>query len=667
MGGAMIKQLVSLFLLATASAWAGLPPTSFQGQSDANSKTKFFFQTPFSQSTDLGGVKSLIETGNKNILPNPGFEAVSLGWTNTGANAPTIDSGSPATGKQDLAWTPAAATNTATSASITIPAGLQGQNGLLQCSYKSAGVLHALTVYNGTNTIATTGAIAGTGSYQYVSLNFVFPASGTIQAQIIAGDTTALNLDDCYLGAAINISNVSQIKELGSLTYLSTASCQWNATSVATFTNFSNVAACPTPSVTGSASAPGTKIPGITFASAPAGTYYFYVESEEFVLQFSMCTRMSDGTNASTSQCIDAQNTSTTATVSASTKVYRIVEATSQSNVTFQLQYHTNSNISGITAPFIRANTTADFHIHVLYIPPATSQAVNVSTSGGYWSGSMAGTGWTNTSNGSFADFAAGSGISLTQRQAANFATVTAAAGSLPGITFTPNINGGYLVCAHSSMAFNTGASTVTGTVRLIDSNSTVLNNNASAASTGTSNAIPFSECGLETISNAGTAITIKLQGEVNAASTMTLGPFTVGSAIEWLIIPITSSMPAPVFTGVVSSSTTGTERVERAAVGASGGSQGAPTLCTSNPCAIYAQSGSWLSSVTWNSTGSYTLNIASGEFSSAPTCVVSVVGGTLGVDFSGATNLSVSFTTFTTSTLAVANAAFNVVCMGPH
>lgn len=75
-----MKKLIAALLLWSFSASAGLPPTTIQGQSDATPKTKFSFQTPYYQSTDLGGIKTLIETGSTNVLQDPGVEATTIKW-----------------------------------------------------------------------------------------------------------------------------------------------------------------------------------------------------------------------------------------------------------------------------------------------------------------------------------------------------------------------------------------------------------------------------------------------------------------------------------------------------------------------------------------------------------------------------------------------------------
>lgn len=72
------------------------------------------------------------------------------------------------------------------------------------------------------------------------------------------------------------------------------------------------------------------------------------------------------------------------------------------------------------------------------------------------------------------------------------------------------------------------------------------------------------------------------------------------------------------------------------------------PSDCTSDPCTIYRQSNSFVSSVSRSSTGVYTVNFTGSYFSSPPTCVFTGIG-------SGAPRLF-SSTTAPTSTAVVVN-----------
>lgn len=130
-------------------------------------------------------------------------------------------------------------------------------------------------------------------------------------------------------------------------------------------------------------------------------------------------------------------------------------------------------------------------------------------------------------------------------------------------------------------------------------------------------------------------------------------GLSTAGSpstAANWV------QLSAPAGTTAVVSS--GSERIERVAV---------TSACSSSPCTIASQSGSWVSSITWSSTGSYTVNFATSTFSAAPSCNVSSTPGGHGIQISTITSSALSFVMFRTTTELPSNSGFHIICMGPR
>ncbi len=158
-----MKKLLALLLIYTQVSYAGLPPTTIKGQSDAAPVTKFNFETPFNQVTNLGGTTSLIETGNTNILINPGFEDGNVtGWAASGGSG-GVSSTFSATGALGLSWDSDSAAQTTTSDLITIPNGFKGNNGYAYCNIKtvSGTATHTFTVDDGTTNIVTPVTING--------------------------------------------------------------------------------------------------------------------------------------------------------------------------------------------------------------------------------------------------------------------------------------------------------------------------------------------------------------------------------------------------------------------------------------------------------------------------------------------------------------------------
>lgn len=212
----MFKQLIASLLLFTTVAQAGLPPTTLKGQSDATAKTKFFFQTPHNQTTDLGGVNALIETGNGNILPDPGFEASVSGWTASGGATATSNSTAKGTGAKGYDWDSNSAAQTLVSTSVTIPNGYQGKNGFFSCNIKtvSGTATHTIQADDGTNPIGSAFTIPAStttfiSTYNAGQGNFVFPSSGTVRIKLISvnANEPEIYIDDCVIALASNFSN----------------------------------------------------------------------------------------------------------------------------------------------------------------------------------------------------------------------------------------------------------------------------------------------------------------------------------------------------------------------------------------------------------------------------------------------------------------------------
>lgn len=222
-----MKKLIALILIST-QAFAGLPPTTTKGQSDASAKVKFQFQAPHNQFTNLGGISTLIETGNGNILPDPGFEASVSGWSASGGATATANSTAKGTGAKGYDWDSNSAAQTLQSTSVTIPAGLAGKNGIAYCNIKtvSGTATHTFTVNDGTNDIVTpitiqSSTTAFLGSNEGNKINFVFPAAGTtirIKLAAVNANEPEIYTDDCSIQLANNVYDAPLVTAWASYT-----------------------------------------------------------------------------------------------------------------------------------------------------------------------------------------------------------------------------------------------------------------------------------------------------------------------------------------------------------------------------------------------------------------------------------------------------------------
>ncbi|MBL0233166.1 MAG: hypothetical protein IPQ08_05835 [Chitinophagaceae bacterium] len=273
-----MRKLIAL-LLISSQAFAGLPPTTIQGQSDSSAKTKFGFQVPHNQSTDLGGIKALIETGNTNILKNPGFEGGSTGWTLSGTGSFTVDATAKGTGALGLNSSISTGGTTIKSDLVTIPNGYLGKNGVVSCDIKQASgtASRYLYVSDGTNPISTPTLInVNTNNFTENKINFIFPSSGSIQLvyEVVSGSGNQY-IDDCKISLADNIGSVSQAILLGGVKI---TGCNNDFSAPLTSSTLTSMVTSPPTGCVftpfGSATAPtGTARPAVGFPSMGIGSY----------------------------------------------------------------------------------------------------------------------------------------------------------------------------------------------------------------------------------------------------------------------------------------------------------------------------------------------------------------------------------------------------------
>lgn len=282
---------------------------------------------------------------------------------------------------------------------------------------------------------------------------------------------------------------------------------------------------------------------------------------------------------------------------------------------------------------------------------------INSNISGSYYSGYHDSTCSFSRTNTAYGAFTADATCALTQRQARGISA--AATGSvLPSLALTLPATGTYYICAYpnSYAAGNGGLRMTDGTTVIAESND--------QSTTRTEKAL----CGSYVASSLTPTIT--LEGK-SSSGAITIDTTSTNSAIEWTIFPVTNNMPAPVLVGSITSQATGALRFEflQFGGGASGGL--ATSSCTSTPCTIANQSGSWISSVARGSAGSYTATIAAGIFSSVPYCVGNAglfgvaTGGFANVNATNATTVNIN--AYSNAGTSLADNVITLFCMGPR
>lgn len=600
-----------------------------------------------------------------NLLKNPGFENGKAGWTASGGTFTYSTSNVVvATGTASGDWDSNAASQTL-SADAVISNGGQGFNsqpyvGMCRIKAASGTPTHTLEIFDGTNVVASTTIQTTTSTWiQNVTPVYTPGTTGntslTLRLTSQASNEPEIYVDDCFLGRAqgVDLSQVSQAQFLGAVKITGCAGF-WDNTS-STYADFPVQSGCSY-ATSGLALAPATNIPAIKFATIPPGELILQYEglAESGSTGVAGFFQFWDGTNTAREESEVLNSASANVRVPGITQ--SISYTTSQSNITLSIRGKVASGDN-----YLSGQTGLPGVIKVYFFPSQSQTAYRPDATPASWSGyHNAISGGCSTSSSTYADVSACTSIALTQTTNRNFGTVTTAGSSLPGITFTPPRVGTYQICAFPGVLSSTNANIG---VRLVDGSSTVINPGVPVlAPSGVSTSpIPTSVCG-EYVASSTASVTAKLQLGTNAG-TASIGQSnlpTGSAAIQWTIIELDAAMPTPLLINTVTSNSTGLERVERVAVTYSGGST--PT--------VVSQSGSWVSSITIIGTGDFRLNIASGEFSAAPSCVCLKLDVNSNGGFCGTPN-SFTSTTAEFRVRSAANALENddtyIICMGPH
>jgi len=595
-------------------------------------------------------------------LINPGAELGKVGWSvSTGSFS--IDTTNKSKGNASFAWNASAASQTFTSSAVTIPDGLKGQNGVLSCRIKAASgtATHTLAPYDGTNNLATAQTItSSTSMFQRTSVNFIFPTSGTIAARFTsAADEPSINIDECYLDLAegYNISQVSQATVVASARWAATTSCDWSTTSTS-FSNFGADSDCPSPTVEGNASAPSTKIPGLTFATLPEGDYYIVAKGAflKYNLDQYVWFRFSDGTNATTEQQIYVSG----AIYAISPNIVGRLKLTSpQSNVTLQIQAKVQTSV----AAHIDVGPVAGSPLEItVYRFPLSSEIAYQASAGGLEAGDIVATAASSCPVGTIA--ADGSDVSRSGYPRL-FSKLGTTYGTGDGSTTfgLPDYRGIFIrgVGTSSKLDYSAGgdvSSSALGTYTNDafqghfhsgngnGSNEFIYNRGGSGVLSALASGTVYDR----TTTPGGTASTDGTNGTPRTSSETR--PFYTSVTYCIRTVPAT---PAPVLVGSVTSNSAGAERIERASINDTG------------TCSIVSQSGSWVSSATVNGTGRCDLVITG--FSSRPscTCTVTNAGTASRTCHINGTPTSTSVSPYTLNAGTASSENFDIICMGPR
>lgn len=628
----------------------------------------------------------------RNLLRNPGFENGKLNWTaSAGSFTITTTTANVSTGLASGIWDPSATSQTLTATAVAIPAGYYARSGLAFCSFKTTATDDKLQVTDGTNVINEM-TIAPTSGYTKQVLNFVFPSSGNINLRVIsASDSAAISIDECYIGEASNLAQVTQSQVFGGATYPATTNCTWT-TSGTSYANYSADSDCTSPAgsnLRGFASAPATKVPGVTFSFLPPGKYHVVATGsfQKTTTTNQQCYwRIHDGTTAA----IGFKNSASGANILNSSELIGDFEyTTAQSNITFQVQAAADAGT--IACQVDASNTTyhsSGFSIQVyrfpsnaetVYKPDMLGWIVDANINGGNPSlGTSAVTSYTDLNDANLTLTRQSGSIPVgvacstpaSETQEVGDTTCTGSEGNESlGITFNAPTPGPVKACVSFAQNLSTGAGgNIQSIFELVETPSNALTvlqegnsriqgdlNIASASTT-----IPYPNlCGVFNFTSAGQK-TIRLfyeQGVGGSISqSIVLADGNSGNGyrdVHFVVTPLSQSVPTPL---IVNSVTMTGANVYR---------EGLATLNCDGSSAITSQEGSWVSSIGNISSGACTVNFVSGTFSAAPRCQATSLTAS-SILFSGtASTSSVSIGCRTDAGANCTAVDFNLECVG--
>lgn len=642
-GRSSMRILSTLLMLIAhgCNCYAQLPPTTLKGQRDSTAPTTFNYQVPFNQSTRTSGTNALVETGNNNLLVNPGFESTtfSTGWT---ASGDTFDGTLPPiigalyglkTARIEFF---SGANVTLTSQAVAVPPALYAGNGEASCTFlnqfSNTGV-YVLEAYNGTSVIGSISIEKNSTSIPTrTTLNFIMPLTGNIQMRVRSTAVgSIMYIDDCYLGAARNLNTATQ---MGSWTQYTPTLTNLPLSSSSLFYQVDG----PNINITGTITLSGTGSAGEARVGLPTG----------YTVSSGAAPTIRDvGRSISNSTTFSSPGWQGVILASGGNGYVTFGRDTTSTNGFTSLQG--NDASFGALTYSVWAKVPVEGLAGNVSFTPATSSFV--------WSGYHDNTCVWSRSSTSYGDFGTDASCALVEQQNSNAGTVTTVAGTLPGIVFTPTTTGLYEVCASTPMY---GSNAANHFLRLYDNTSSVVISEL-ADSTGVTLFAPYTLCGEVSVSSVGSTRDIRLQGATPAGS-ITIGVSGASGnvnqgSVYWTVKRVTQNVPAPVLVGSVTTSGTTTERIERAIVTNNG-----------STCSVTTQSGAWITSISRSGAGVCDITFASGNFSASPSCVgvdSGGMGGAATVQFVSTTATSTTSATKSGGTLT--DGTFMMICMGPR
>lgn len=592
-------------------------------------------------------------SSTKNYVKNPNCAKNTIGITKSGgtlAKGTTTplndDSGS------ECEIDASSSGQTYTWALNTFGQGMKGQNCEARFVYEGDASLYKAYINNGATKITTDLQLeSSTSGAKTVSINFPcgdLSAANTLVIESTSASAAAFSTAKVYGGLATNLSNVAQASFVGGVVYPAQTNCKWSSTAVIGDVTDAD---CTTRTLTGSAAAPSSTWPGLSFSNLPPGEYVVYATGVGETADAVSCNYgISDGTT--TTSIISTNTGSATPNYIPLSMVGRFTYTTAQSSVNFRIKLGNPQATSTCSLSNGATTDNTQTELKVYRIPSSTELALNSNKTPWYINANLAG-GDADLGTSDVASYTELTNSALTLTPVAGSAPVgvmcsgtnaaaapttstsTCAAGNESlGINFDIPEAGTYRVCAFFGHAVDLNAASTAAYVgfQLVETATnaqTILQQGGARTPTAFEivagsginhrHTKPVTNCGFFTFSSVGTK-GIRLMYEQDVVGAI-IGSSVTASAVasygqadvRFEVTPVTRQIPMPLVVNSVTSNSSGLTRIEYATVTPTNGST----------CTINSQSGSWLSSTTPNAAGDCTLTFTSGIFSSSPVCTL--------------------------------------------
>jgi hypothetical protein len=613
--------------------------------------------------------------GGVNLLTNPSFEdGVSIDWSNTGG---TFTQGTYTNGTEsDAKYANFVASGSGQyfeTALKSVPDSL-GAGCMADLKYFGGSGNFKLQALDSSANVLSEIVLPNTTAWQKSqTLAYPCPAPGaTMRARVISTGAGTIQGDLAYLGGNKNISQIAQARLAAEIKFVGTASCLLQYGSGGSYAT-ATAAACPGPTIIdqriGTCLTTDVDGPVVTCNNMPAGDY---------VLLYTLAAGVNAGSQGGLAVTDGSSTQGHISVPYAAAAIYgqTIIGKFSYSSSGSRTWTIVGRGFGNTTILYNNVADQNDINLKILYYPTTSETAVTNEQSSWFVDANLGGANVAVSTNSTYVE-ATDAGLNMVLNSGSASAEVpcsgtnpstglTCAAGSESmGVVFTPPYAGWFDVCAYGSA--NTAAATVSVISRLIETP----NNAQTNLQTGQAAPETYSAAGAATTNQSScstfyfantTKRTVRLMYEANGSGSFTADRSGTIGQRDWrfTVRPALQNIARPVLTGdQVTTPNAASPRVYALEFG--GASRG--TSCTSTPCTLHFNPGNWVTSVTRNSAGNYTVNIPSTTFGSgAYTCTCSTAATSAGCQIFGGTPGATSFNVFGASG---ADNSLALMCLG--